>query len=339
MTTVYGDISPRTAAFAVARLLERALPYMCLSRFGQQQPIPKNKSQTVRWRRYNGFKPSLLPLVEGVTPAPNFITKTDVEAILRQYGERIQLSDVILDTHEDPVLMESQEILGEVAAQLAEMVIFNAIRAGTNVLYAGSSNGLRSGVNAAVTNTSLDRAIRQLTRQNAKRVTKALKGTDAVGTMPIRPSYIGVIHPDHKMALETALGSAFKDPVEYANGTPMLENEEGAYKNIRFFSSTLFEPFYNAATVTGSGTTYITGGQTGGAAGIPDVYPILIFGSDAFATVSLAGENAVHPIVVNPKPSDSDPLGQRAHVAFKTWLAAAILNDAYLLRVEALVAQ
>lgn len=339
MTTVYGDISPRTAGYAVARLLERALPNMCLSRFGQMQPVPKNKSTNVTWRRYNGFKPSLVPLVEGVTPAPNFITKTDVSAVLRQYGERAQLSDVILDTHEDPVLMENADIMGEAAAQLAEIVIYNAIKAGTNVLYSGSSAGTRASINSAITAAVLDRAIRQLSRQNAKRVTKALKGTDAVGTMPIRPSYIGVIHPDMKLALETVLGTAFKDAVEYANGTPMLPNEEGAYKNIRFFSSTLFEPFYQAATTTGAGTTYMTGGQGGGASGVPDVYPIIIFGENAFANVALAGENAVHPIVLNPKPSDSDPLGQRAHVAFKTWLASAILNDAYMVRVETLVAQ
>ena len=134
-------------------------------------------------------------------------------------------------------------------------------------------------------------------------MTKALKGTDAVGTMPIRPSYIGVIHPDMKLALETVLGTAFKDAVEYANGTPMLPNEEGAYKNIRFFSSTLFEPFYQAATTTGAGTTYMTGGQGGGASGVPDV-PDHHLRGNAFANVALAGENAVHPIVLNPKPSD-----------------------------------
>lgn len=337
MTTIYGDISPRTAAYVAARLLDRALPSMCLSRFGQQQPIPKNKTQSVKWRRYNGFAPSTVPLVEGVTPNPDQITHTDYTATLKQYGRRVQLSDVILDTHEDPVLMEYAEILGEVAGQTAELVIYNAIKAGTNVLYSGSSNGLRTGINSAITSAVLDRAIRQLNRQNTKMVTKALKATDGVGTTPIRPAYIAVTHPDMQLALETVLGAAFKNPVEYANGSTMLDNELGAYKNIRFFGSTLFQPWLAAATVTGSGSTHMTNGGTG--TGIPDVYPIIIFGADAFATVSLAGANAVQPIVVNPKPSDSDPLGQRAHVSFKTWLEAAILQDAYMVRVETLVAQ
>ncbi len=333
MTTVYGDISPRTAAYVAAKLLDRAMPNMCLSRFGQQQPIPKNKTQTIKWRRYNGFTPSTVPLVEGVTPNPDQVTHTDVTGTLSQYGRRVQLSDVILDTHEDPVLMEYAEILGEVAAQTSEMVIYNAIKAGTNVIYSGGTT--RATVAAGVTTAVLNQAIRQLNRQNAKMVTKALKATDGVGTSPIRPAYIAVCHPDVGLALEGLAG--FKTPVEYSNGQPMMENEIGAFKNIRFFGSTLFQPFLAAATGTGSGSTYITNGAN--ATGVPDVYPIIVFGADAWATVSLAGENAVQPIVVNPKPSDSDPMGQRAHVSFKTWLTAAILQDAYMVRAEVLVAQ
>ncbi len=32
--TLYGDISPRTAAYVVAELLKRAMPYLCLEKFG-----------------------------------------------------------------------------------------------------------------------------------------------------------------------------------------------------------------------------------------------------------------------------------------------------------------
>ena len=32
--TTYGDISPRTAAYAAVELLKRAMPYLCLEKFG-----------------------------------------------------------------------------------------------------------------------------------------------------------------------------------------------------------------------------------------------------------------------------------------------------------------
>jgi len=36
--TSYGDISPRTAAYAVAQMLKRGLPYLVLEKFGQSLP-------------------------------------------------------------------------------------------------------------------------------------------------------------------------------------------------------------------------------------------------------------------------------------------------------------
>ncbi len=34
--TTYGDITPRTAAFVAVDLLKRAMPYLCLEKFGGQ---------------------------------------------------------------------------------------------------------------------------------------------------------------------------------------------------------------------------------------------------------------------------------------------------------------
>jgi N4-gp56 family major capsid protein len=126
------------------------------------------------------------------------------------------------------------------------------------------------------------------------------------------------------------------NPANYPASMPLLPNELGSYKDIRFLASTLFVPWLLAATSTGSQSTILSGGAA--VTGVGDVYPIIIVGQDAFATVSLAGANAVTPMVSNPKVSDSDPLGQRAHVAFKMYATAAILNDAWAVRCECGVA-
>jgi N4-gp56 family major capsid protein len=49
---VYGDISPRTAAYVIKDLLTRAMPYMVIEKFGQNYPIPQNSTKTAKWRRY-----------------------------------------------------------------------------------------------------------------------------------------------------------------------------------------------------------------------------------------------------------------------------------------------
>lgn len=333
MSTIYGDISPRTAAFAAATMLERALPAMCMSRFGQQQPIPKNKTNTIKFRRYNGFAPSVVPLVEGVTPVADVINATDVEATLKQYGRRVQISDMIVDTHEDPVLNVYAEIMGEVAGQTMETVCYNVIKGGTNVLYTGSASS-RITVAAKVDVGVLNRAIRQLKRQNAKTITKMLAGTDKVGTTPIKPSFVAFCHPDLQIDLESLTG--FVTPNNYPSSMPLLPSEIGSYKDIRFLASTLYAPFLQAATTPGAQTTILSGGAA--VSGVGDVYPIVICGGDAYATISLAGANAVTPMVSNPKVSDSDPMGQRAHVSFKMYATACILNDAFMVRVETGVA-
>lgn len=336
MSTTYGDISPRTAAAVSDALLARAAPSMCMARFGQQKPIPRNKTTAIRFRRYNAFAPSLVPLVEGVTPAPDVMTFTDVQATLQQFGRRVQISDVIADTHEDPVLMEMTEAMGEVAAQTQELVIYNALRGGTNVIYSGGTT--RATVNASMAGASgaaaLNRLIRQLNRQNAQKITSMVQGSDKVGTVPIRPAWVVFCHPDLQIDLESIPG--WRALAEYGSYQPLMPNEMGSFKDLRFLASTLYSPFLATGA---SGSTLLTNGLGGGATGNADVYPLIAVGKDAFATVTLAGANAVSPTVVNPKPSDSDPLGQRGHVGFKMWGTACILNDAWMVRVECGVAQ
>lgn len=337
-TTTYGDISPRTAAFASTTMLDRAMPFLCMAKFGQQQPIPKNKSNAIKLRRYNALTPNTVPLVEGVTPAPDAITTTDVSATLQQYGRRVQMTDVIADTHEDPVLQQYSEIMGELAGQTMELVVYNVIKAGTNVLYATGSSRQGIGAAGSAINTSvLNRAIRQLKRQNAKTITRMLGASDKVGTAAIRAAFIGFCHPDVQTDLETLTG--WKDKSEYGTYNVVSENEIGSYKEIRFCTSTLYAPFLAAGTTTPGQVTFLTNGQGGGTAGSADVYPVVIIGDNAFGTVSLAGNTAITPIVVNPKPTDSDPLAQRGHVAFKMYATAVLLNDAWMVRVECAVNQ
>ena len=55
MATVYGDISPRTAAYAEKELLKRGLPFLVLEKFGQAKPLPENSTKVMKFRRYNAL--------------------------------------------------------------------------------------------------------------------------------------------------------------------------------------------------------------------------------------------------------------------------------------------
>lgn len=327
-TTAYGDITPRTAALAARELLTRAQPYLVFEDFGQSKPLPGNKSKVMKFRRYNALAFTPNALSEGVTPDAKQLTVTDVTATLVQYGDRITITDVIMDTHEDPVFSEAQDIISEQSAQMIETVRYGVLKAGTNKVYANGS--ARTDVNTPITLTVQRKVTRALKEQNAKPITKAVKAGPDFGTRPVAKAFVGVCHPNLEADLR---GLAGFTPVEEYSGITPYENEIGKVEDCRYVTTTLATPWADGgAAKAGSGTTMLS--TTGTSA---DVYPILYFGQDAYGIIALKGAFAITPMVVNPKPSDSDPLGQRGHVSWKSMQTAVILNDLWMCRAEVAV--
>jgi N4-gp56 family major capsid protein len=335
--TTYGDISPRTAAYAVAQMLKRALPHLVLERWGQSQPIPKNSTKTAKFRRYflagatgsagtgTGafFTPlSLTPLVEGVTPSGKLLAHRDYEVTLEQFGDFVTITDVVRDTHEDPVLSQATDIMGEEAAQVLETLRFNVLKAGTNVFY---SNGVaRADVNTPLDINVQRRAIAALLRQNAKPITSMVASTPAYRTEPVEAAFMGYTHPDMEVSIRKMPG--FISTKQYGTTKPM-EMEIGSVERVRYITSTIAASFPDAGAVGGTNVYSTTGTNA-------DVYPTLVFARDAYGLVPLKGENSMTPMVVNPKPAAGDPLAQRGTVGWKLWHATVILQDAFMLRIE-----
>jgi len=63
------------------------MPYLCLEKFGQAKSLPANKTHSIKFRRYNSLGLRTTPLTEGVTPASEKLTATDITATLYQYGK------------------------------------------------------------------------------------------------------------------------------------------------------------------------------------------------------------------------------------------------------------
>ncbi|WP_420588232.1 N4-gp56 family major capsid protein [Bacterioplanoides sp.] len=331
-STDYGDISPRTAAYASKRLLKRAIPYLVIEKFGQPRPLPRKHSDTITFRRFERFPHTPTPLTEGVTPSARKLQTTDIKAVLKQYGDRIQITDKIQDTHEDPVLSEAVDILGEQSAQMLETVRFHVIRAGTNVFYAGNVAS-RDKVVGTVDLDLQRRIMRQLKRQDARKMTRVIKSTPSYATQPVNACYIAICHPDCENDIRDIKGFT---PVENYGTMPPFESEVGKVEDMRYVTSTILEGWEGeGGTISGEEAGKAAVLSTGGEKA--DVYPILYVAKDAYGIIPLKGEGAVRPMVVNPKPSDSDPLAQRGHAGWKAYQTACILNDAWMVRAEVAV--
>lgn len=343
----YGDLTPRQANFAVKEFLMRALPLLTIEKFGKQVPLPKNETKTIKFRRYfllNGtggysgeagaynLPLALTPLVEGETPAGTKMDYKDESVDIAQYGNWTGFSDFFLDTHPDvpPVIREFSDILGEQAATTKETLIFNVLKAGSQVFYANGTQ--RTDVNTPITLAMVRRVTRALKNQNMQKITTVLTSTPNYNTQPIEAAYVCLVHPNVENDVRNIDG--FISVKHYAQGKA-FEGEIGQVEDVRFISSTVFSAFADAGgAFNGSGTAMLS--TTGSLA---DVYPLIFLAKDAFSVIPLRANTNTGSVpatmaVVYPKPTETDPLGQRGIVSWKMYHASLITQPFGVVRGE-----
>lgn len=328
MTTEYGDISPRVAAYAAVKMLEHAEPVIVIGKFGDMKPQPKNKSDQVKFRRPVPFGAVTTPLVEGITPSAQAFSYEDVSCTLLQWGAYTEITDKVEDLHEDPVLMNMSELSGEQAAETMESVAYGVIKGGTNVIYANGS--ARTDVNSILTKSKLHAAVRALKAQRGKKMTSMLDGSTNFSTKPIESSYIAFCHTDCDYDIRALPG--FTPLSEYGSRQPLCPEELGSVEDVRFVTSPMLDSFADAGGTASTNSTKSTTGTSS------DVYPIIVVAKHAYGHVPLKGSKAIKPMVLNPNtPRGGDPLGQKGSVAWKAWYNAVILNQAWMQRIEVAV--
>lgn len=323
-------VSQRTAIYAEREMLKYAAPVRILDKFGTPKPMPKNKGTTIVFRRPKVFTAATTPLVEGVTPTSTQFSYEDVSCTLKQYGQVVEITDVIEDTHEDPVLNDASIQAGENIGRTMEALDWGIIRAGTNVFY--SNGAARNVVNTPITLAKQRAVIRGLKAQKAMKITRILDGSVNFKTSPIEASFVAVHHTNVEQDVRNMAG--FVPVSEYGSRSPISEYELGSVEDARYIASPDLDPIADAGgAYAGSGTPMVS--TTGVNA---DVYPVLFLGKEAYGIVPLRGQGAVDPSIIRPGvKTKSDPLGQRGYVGWKTWHTAVILNQVWMARLEVAV--
>ncbi len=319
--TTYTGLSQRTTAWAVPEALDHARPIEVLAQYGMGKPIPKNKAQDVKFRR-----PVPLAiaedLTEGVPPAAKALTYEDRPAKLKQFGDVIQITDVVQDLAEDPVLKDSLEILGEQMAETKEAKLWGVLQGGSNVDYANGTE--RTDVNTKITTALQRKIVRHLKAERGKKVTSKIASTTNYGTEAIDAAYLAFCHSDVEADIRDMVGFV---PCEKYGSMKALPYEIGKVEDVRYIASAALEPFLDAGSTTLSGMKS-SGTQV-------DIYSVLYVAKDAYGHISLAGSKAFTPMVTRPdQASKSDPLGQKGTVGYKTYFDAVILNQAWMKRLE-----
>ena len=116
------ELSHEMKTYYDKTLIDIAGPRLVHDQFGQKRPIPKNGGKTIEFRKYTPLSKALTPLTEGVTPEGTKLDVSIVTATVKQYGDYIRLSDMLLMTAIDNNLVEAMKLLGDQAGATLDTV-------------------------------------------------------------------------------------------------------------------------------------------------------------------------------------------------------------------------
>lgn len=294
-------MSAEIKTFYNKMLIKMAKPNLVHDQFAQKRPIPKNGGKTVEFRQYDPLPKATTPLTEGVTPDGKKLTVKTKTATVEQYGDYIELSDVLILTAIDNNIIEATEQIGDQAGRTLDTITRDVLAAGTNVIYAGGGTSRKT--------LTKDDTLKPIYFERAATQLKA------VNTPKIEGSYVAIIHPYTSYDLRTS--PEWIEVHKYSDTTPIFEGEIGKLGNVRFVESTEAKIWKDETCPEGLA-----------------VFSTLVFGMNAYATTDVEGGGL--QTIIKQLGAGDDPLNQRATVGWKAIKTAEILVEPYMVRIESI---
>lgn len=308
-TTLLDALSPEMKTFYDMTLIDEAQAQLVHQQFGQKRPIPQGSGKQIEFRKFAALPKALAPLTEGVTPSGKNLEVTTITAEVSQYGDFVQLSDVLELTAIDNVIVETTKLLGRQGGLTMDTVVRNVMQSGTNVSYCPSvEDGVATEVNSRANLTKDSK----LTVDMVKRVVAKLRAANAP---TINGKYVAIIHP--YVAYDLMSDPRWIEAHQYAKPENLFEGEIGEIGGVRFVESS------EAKIYTGDGC--------------PDglaVFGSLFMGANAYGVTEITGGGMQTIVKQKGSAGSADPLDQRSSIGWKGILTAEILIPAYLVRVE-----
>lgn len=227
-------LRPEDQAYYDKQLIRKASPKLVYHQLGQKRDIPRRAGQRVNFRAFASLGKAMTPLVEGVTPAGQSITVTDIEAKPKQYGDFVSLTDYIDMTAIDPMVTETVQLIGDQAGLTNDSVVRDELfaDASLNYQFAPKINGQTE---TPVYNSFAIDASCMLTVKEVEKAVAELRAQNA-------PTYEGnyymaVVHP--YVLFDLMQDPRWQEAQKYTNNVKkMYDGEVGAIGGARFISTT-----------------------------------------------------------------------------------------------------
>ena len=304
--TTDGGLTNEMKTYYSDYLIDMAEPELVHNQFGQKHPIPKNGGKIIEFRKYEPLPKALTPLTEGVTPDGRKLTMGVINVEVKQYGDYVELSDILLLTAIDNNLVQATRLLGSQAGRTLDTITREVLNGGTNVQYAEGQVDSRS----ALTYTSEENNM----NLTVNAIRKAVRFLKVMNAPRINGYYVGIIHPDCSYDLMN--DPKWVNVKTYSDPEGIYEGEIGRIEGVRFVETSEAKVFE---------------GEGGGSR---DVYSTLIMGADAYGVTEITGGGLQHIVKQLGSSGTADPLNQRATAGWKATSAAIRLVEAYMIRIE-----
>lgn len=314
MTTETGSLSAEMKTFYEKRLLDQAEPLLVHNQFGDKYPIPANNGKKIEFRKYSALPKALTALTEGVTPAGNSLTVTTVEGTVKQYGDWIQLSDMLQMTAIDNNVVQATKLLSSQAGRTLDTVTREVLAGGTNVIYAPK---VVDGAETEVLSRSTLTPECVLTPFVVMRAAATL---EAMNTPKINGSYVLITHPYCRETLQESPG--WVDVVKYKEGNNTFSGEIGKIGDVRVVTTSEAKVINDSTCPVVESTTYYS------------VFTSLLLGANAYGVTMLENGGLQH--IVKQLGYGEDPLNQRSSCGWKATSVAVRLCEEYMVRIESL---
>lgn len=228
--------------YVTAKLLDILQRILVLQKVAVQYPLENKMSKTLRVIRVNRVSLPVTQLVEGVTPATNSLSLTNVDVTVEQWGIVVTLTDVLELTVKHPMLNIAADRVALAMKESAEREDANVLMAATNVTYPNAATSRATLAATDVFNTAL--AI----TMNAK-----LEMRGAPKYMP-DGQYIGLFQPPHKAAV---LGSdaTFQQASNFSRVAKLEYGYVGPWMGIDWILGNFLPVFVGVAAPTTAAIT------------------------------------------------------------------------------------
>lgn len=255
ITSATSTLSLDQEKFLVAKLLDRSYLNLVMGSLCDKLQMREGAGKTAYMVRYKRMNVPVASLTEGNPGSSSTIALEEVTVTLDQWGDWLELSDVVQLTTKHPIMQQANILLGDNAARVMDREICVVLLAGTNIIYGDGSVSARNAINETMTISDglLKDARAQLANDGAPAYGSPAGDAKEVATGFSRgQGYILVCGPEvvNDISSPSVSYGTFVSYANFNDSTKLLTSEVGKWLNFRVLETNFIPRFTRLGNTT-----------------------------------------------------------------------------------------